>query len=833
MSQQGLPEVLTNRVLESCKFMLFEKKMTEEDKNIKNFLSKLVKKKNISKTPEMRKKKQLEMKIHISKSTKILNNNGLNSSRMQLLDNLEPTKNTNRRLKHYDKVFDSVNEEEESSSSQKKRNHVFIKNKYILTNNNVFKKYWSFVIFICIIYSCSISPYTLAFFELDSHNILYLESLIDILFIIDIFVYSFSAYIDKEENVITDHMIIIEKYLKTWFIIDLLSAFPSSLINLFLEDSQFQSIRSILRVSKFYKIYKWMKIIRLLKLNKENDKIDIAIIPKKLLHSLQINRILKFSLLFSIILHISTCLWVYIAKANETENNWIYQANLLDLNNFDLYISSMYFNLVTVLTIGYGDITSSNQYERVYNILYMMVGVALFSFTISTLSTMFSKLDVKALKIKKRFKLLEDITKQFKLPNQLYAKIRKTIKYEIKKTNIEQFEFIDSLPPVIKSEIMLLIHKKHIKESKFFKDQNHEFLIFTLQLLKPLSLSKGEVLFSMGEFVEELYLVTRGVLSLNLGGIYNFTKVAKIKQHNHFGDILLYLRQQSPYELKCIKSNSEVWILKKIDFMQIKMNFNHIILKLLQISLKYLEYLEKQRFAIIEIYKYEKNPKEIHNILKKINYNIEVDNDNLKMKKIKTATTNFQLNMNIVQKEIQIKNQAERLLADNINDNNLKKSKTFREKETKMLSLKILRRSKRTLSQQGNQIDEKAFEKIANKIANKIMIEESIKKLQNIENINYERKFERRAKNRFSTTQHKTNEFKHFYPVKKFSTIIINVQDKLSKEIKIEDKNNVSKNLKTLIHLKNKKFEEKDLQKNVFRLEKLYKKINDLYQINI
>ena len=70
---------------------------------------------------------------------------------------------------------------------------------------------------------------------------------------------------------------------------------------------------------------------------------------------------------------------VFVGKFNDpSSNNWIYVKNYEDLGIFDLYVSSCYFVVTTVVTVGYGDITAINSAEKLICCVLMITGVVAF-----------------------------------------------------------------------------------------------------------------------------------------------------------------------------------------------------------------------------------------------------------------------------------------------------------------------------------------------------------------------------------------------------------------------------------------------------------------------
>jgi hypothetical protein len=56
-------------------------------------------------------------------------------------------------------------------------------------------------------------------------------------------------------------------------------------------------------------------------------------------------------------------------------------------------VTSFYFTVTTVLTVGYGDISANNIGEKLYCILLMLIGVMSFSFATGALSSIISSYD--------------------------------------------------------------------------------------------------------------------------------------------------------------------------------------------------------------------------------------------------------------------------------------------------------------------------------------------------------------------------------------------------------------------------------------------------------
>lgn len=101
---------------------------------------------------------------------------------------------------------------------------------------------------------------------------------------------------------------------------------------------------------------------------------------------------------------------VFVGRFNDpSSNNWIYVKNYEDLGIFDLYVSSCYFIVTTIVTVGYGDITAINSAEKMICCVLMITGVVAFSYATGALSSIISNVDSTEAKLKEKITTLNQI----------------------------------------------------------------------------------------------------------------------------------------------------------------------------------------------------------------------------------------------------------------------------------------------------------------------------------------------------------------------------------------------------------------------------------------
>lgn len=72
-------------------------------------------------------------------------------------------------------------------------------------------------------------------------------------------------------------------------------------------------------------------------------------------------RVLKFFGTVLVCVHIMGCLWYMVAKLNGFgPNTWVYELDLLGKSEYELYLTSIYWAVATICTVGFGDIHAFN-----------------------------------------------------------------------------------------------------------------------------------------------------------------------------------------------------------------------------------------------------------------------------------------------------------------------------------------------------------------------------------------------------------------------------------------------------------------------------------------
>jgi hypothetical protein len=216
----------------------------------------------------------------------------------------------------------------------------------------------------------------------------------DFFFFVDIIINFNTAYYDEYYKIEDKRGVIAKGYITGFFIIDLLSIIPFDVI---FASLHFNGLARFSKIGRMYKLVRITRLLKLFKILKEQSRIH-KILTDYLRIGLGMERLIFFTFLTIIAIHICACLWIIFPRIIETDGEvdnfkgtWL--ENYTEYSKTDLYAISLYWCITTITTVGYGDILPVTVIEKLFTSILMIVGVVGFSFVTSAMTSILSNLD--------------------------------------------------------------------------------------------------------------------------------------------------------------------------------------------------------------------------------------------------------------------------------------------------------------------------------------------------------------------------------------------------------------------------------------------------------
>ena len=345
--------------------------------------------------------------------------------------------------------------------------------------------------------------------------------LIDIIFISDLIISIFRGYYNDEMEIIKSNKKILIHYLEQDFFMDLIEALP---INLIIKMGDFKENNIYLGYSDtkliFLKLLIFIKPFKIFKIfNRSKNKI-LGKVFDYLSKSFYLEKFVTFMsyfLIFFLFVHLFICLHIFFAL--QSFPNWITHINVINKNFITKYITSFYFLMTTMTTVGYGDIVCISFIERIFHIILLAIGTILYTFLVSKISYYLRDQSHELIKLNKDLDTLENIRiSNPNMPFKLYYKIKNhllNISKKRKKNGISLL--ISDIPETLKNSILFTMYSKEIDNFSIFKDvKNSSFVLQFLACFIPIVSKKEEILILEGEYIENIIFVKDGRLVMEI-----------------------------------------------------------------------------------------------------------------------------------------------------------------------------------------------------------------------------------------------------------------------------------------------------------------------------
>jgi hypothetical protein len=140
-----------------------------------------------------------------------------------------------------------------------------------------------------------------------------------------------------------------------------------------------------------------ISIIFILQLTKTRKFYDLSEIYRHSGLKLIIIRIVTVIPVIAFIIHMFACAWYALALvADYGPDTWISRSKTdHSLSNDKFYSKALYWALATLTTVGYGDLSAYTNEEFELSIIWMLFGVIVYTWIISTLTTILTTKGVK------------------------------------------------------------------------------------------------------------------------------------------------------------------------------------------------------------------------------------------------------------------------------------------------------------------------------------------------------------------------------------------------------------------------------------------------------
>ncbi|XP_014061963.1 potassium voltage-gated channel subfamily H member 1 [Salmo salar] len=413
---------------------------------------------------------------------------------------------------------------------------------HIILHYCAFKTTWDWVILILTFYTAIMVPYNVSF-KTKQNNVTWLvvDSIVDVIFLVDIVLNFHTTFVGPAGEVISDPKLIRMNYLKTWFVIDLLSCLPYDVINAF--ENVDEGISSL---------FSSLKVVRLLRLGRVARKLD---------HYIEYGAAVLVLLVcvFGLAAHWLACIWYSIGDYEVIDeetgilrtDSWLYMLGETagspyrfnasgtgkwegGPNKDSVYITSLYFTMTSLTSIGFGNIAPTTDGEKIFAVAMMMIGSLLYATIFGNVTTIFQQMYANTNRYHEMLNSVRDFLKLYQVPKGLSERVMDYIASTWSMSRgIDTEKVLQICPKDMRADICVHLNRKVFKEHPAFRLASDGCLRALAMEFQTIHCAPGDLIYHAGESVDSLCFVVSGSLEV----IQDDEVVAILGKGDVFGDV--------------------------------------------------------------------------------------------------------------------------------------------------------------------------------------------------------------------------------------------------------------------------------------------------------
>jgi len=305
------------------------------------------------------------------------------------------------------------------------------------------------------------------------------------------------------------------EYLKTWFIIDFIAAFP---FDLFVGPG-------LIKLTDATRILRLLRLLRLTRLAQVMQKIGRADIINT-----SVLRMIFFTFWMALIMHWSACIWMALGgNAAETPESY-------------RYLRSLYWSVTTITTIGFGDITPQNGPQTIFTILIELLGAGMYGYVIGNIASLLANIDVARANWLEKMEKINYFMRYRQIPLDIQENIRNYYSYLWEsRRGYDESHILEDLPSSLRLQVAMFLNRNIIEKVPIFKGASDELIRQIIMNLRPVVYTPGDFIFRKGDVGTSMYFISKGTVEVVSEDGRNV--FATLHEGNFFGEIALLLKQ--------------------------------------------------------------------------------------------------------------------------------------------------------------------------------------------------------------------------------------------------------------------------------------------------
>ncbi|XP_038993838.1 potassium channel KAT3 [Hibiscus syriacus] len=378
--------------------------------------------------------------------------------------------------------------------------------KYVIVPYDHRYRWWQTFLVALVLYSAWASVFELAFKRAARGGLLVIDLVVDLFFAIDIVLTFFVAYLDKATYLLVDdHKKIALRYVtRAWFFMDVASTMPFQLVfRIFTGRWHNGEVFGFLNLLRLWRLWRVSELFKRLE--------------KDTRFSYFWTRLLKLVCVTVFAVHTAACVYYFLAVHHKHPVNTWLGSVVEDFKHRSVWLGytySMYWSIVTLTTVGYGDLHAVNTGEKIFNMLYMLFNIGLTAYIIGNMTNLVVHAAVRTFAMRDAINELLRYASKNRLPEGLREQMLAHMQLKFKTAELQQEEVLQDLPKAIRSSIAQHLFRRTVEKSYLFNGVSEDLVSQLVSEMKAEFFPPKVEIILQNEIPTDFYLLVSGAVDL-------------------------------------------------------------------------------------------------------------------------------------------------------------------------------------------------------------------------------------------------------------------------------------------------------------------------------
>ncbi|TKR76478.1 hypothetical protein L596_017608 [Steinernema carpocapsae] len=389
-----------------------------------------------------------------------------------------------------------------------------------------FKAVWDWIILLLVIYTAIFTPYVAAFLLRESQDhtrrahfsepLEIIDLIVDIMFIVDIIINFRTTYVNENDEVVSHPGKIAIHYFKGWFAIDMIAAVPFDLLLVNTNSDEANETTTLIGLLKTARLLRLVRVARKLDRYSEYGAAVLLLLMAT----------------FALIAHWLACIWYAIGSAElpHKEITWLHQlsrqlnAPYISTNGTiptggpslkSRYVTSLYFTLSTITSIGFGNVSATTDSEKIFTIIMMILGSLMYASVFGNVSAIIQRLYSGTARYHTEMSRLREFIRFHQIPNPLRQRLEEYFQHAWSYTNgIDMNLVLKGFPDCLQADICLHLNRNLLNSCAAFAGSSPGCLRALSMRFRTTHAPPGDTLVHRGDILTGLHFIARGSVEI-------------------------------------------------------------------------------------------------------------------------------------------------------------------------------------------------------------------------------------------------------------------------------------------------------------------------------